>query len=130
MESSALAASSPTTRSAVTNGKRAFVRGDGKSVWARRHRDLVSMHVADMGGANFLSEAQISLVKRAATIEVELEGLEGKLSKGEDIDLDAFTRAAGHLRRILETLGIKRAPRDVTPSLAEYLASQKHGASA
>ncbi len=74
-----------------------------------------------MGGADRLSEAQISLVKRASTIEVQLEFEEGRLSKGEEIDLDGFTRAAGHLRRILETLGIERAKRDVTPNpLAEH----------
>jgi len=101
-------------RSAVSNGRRSFVDGDGKSVWARRHRDLVELHVADMGGGDRLSEAQISLVKRASTIEVQLEFEEGRLSKGEEIDLDAFTRVAGHLRRILETLGIERAKRDVT----------------
>jgi len=51
-----------------------------------------------------------------------LEQLEGKLSKGEPVDLDSYTRASSHLRRILETLGIERRPRDVTPSVTEYVA--------
>ena len=58
-----------------------------------------------------------------ATIEIELEQLEGKLSKGEAVDLDGYTRAAGHLRRILESLGLERKQRDVTPSVAEYVES-------
>ena len=33
--------------------------------------------------------------------------------------------AAGHLRRILETLGIERKPRDVTPTLEQYLAEKE-----
>ena len=37
--------------------------------------------------------------------------------------LDAFTRAASHLRRLLETLGLRRRPRDV-PTLAQYLQSK------
>lgn len=74
-----------------------------------------------MGGADRLSEAQISLIKRASSIEVELEQLEGRLSKGEEVDLDAYTRAASHLRRILEALGLERAKRDVTPSLADII---------
>jgi hypothetical protein len=41
------------------------------------------------------------------------------------VDLDGYTRAASHLRRILETLGIKRVPRDVTPDLHDYIAAQR-----
>jgi hypothetical protein len=107
-------------RSAVTNRKRLFVEGDGRSPWARRWRDLVELHAGDLGGIDVLSEAQFSLIKRAATIEVELELSEGRMSMGQEVDLDIFTRSAGHLRRILETLGIERQPRDVTPDPLEY----------
>ena len=110
-------AKSPRQRSAVTNGKRAFVDGDGNAAWTRRWRDLVSAHVSDLGGTDILSEAQSSLCRRVATIEIELEQLEGKLSKGEAVDLDAYTRAAGHLRRILELLGLERRSKDLTPSV-------------
>ena len=64
----------------------------------------------------------MSLVRRASAIECELEQMEGLLSRGESVDLDAFTRAAGHLRRILETLGLERKSRDATPSLEQYAA--------
>ncbi len=104
-----------TLRSAVTNGRKLFVNGDGNSAWSRRYRDLIAAHVSDLGGRDLLSEAQIGLVKRAAAIELELEQLEGKLSQGEEVDLDAFGRAASHLRRLWETLGIERRARDVTP---------------
>jgi hypothetical protein len=108
-------------RSAVTNGKRLFVEGDGNTKWSRRYRDLIAAHVVDLGGAELLSEAQASLVRRASAIEVELEEMEGKLSMGLPVDLDLFTRSASHLRRILETLGLERRPKDVTPSLRTYL---------
>jgi hypothetical protein len=49
------------------------------------------------------------------------------VSIGKAIDLDQFGRLAGHYRRICETLGIERRKRDLTPSLAEYLA-EKRGA--
>lgn len=113
-------------RSQVTNGRRTFVDGDGKSAWARRRRDVIELHVSDMGGWDALSEAQISLATRAAVIQVELEQMEGKLSMGEEVNLDAYTRAAGHLRRILETIGIERRPRDVT-SIVDIL--REHSAS-
>jgi hypothetical protein len=55
-------------RSAVTNGERAFVLGDGNSPWARRQRDLIALHIADLGGEERLSENQLSLCRRAATL--------------------------------------------------------------
>ena len=95
-------------RSAVSNGRRLFVDGDGNSAWSRRYRDLIVGHVSDLGGRDMLSEAQLSLIKRASTLELELEQAEGRLSKGEQIDLDCYGRAASHLRRILESLGLER----------------------
>jgi hypothetical protein len=109
-------------RSAVTNGTRALVVGDGNSPWARRQRDLMAMHAEDAGGAESLSAAQLSLCQRAATLETELEFLEGQLSLGQRVDMDCYGRLAGHLRRILETLGVERKARDVTPSLDEVVA--------
>jgi hypothetical protein len=111
-------------RSAVTNGRRLFVVGDGNSAWSRRYRDLIAGHLSDLGGTQVLSESQISLVRRASAIECELEQMEGRLSCGESVDLDAFTRAASHLRRILETLGLERRPRNVQ-TLGEYLAARE-----
>jgi hypothetical protein len=133
METSAVRAASNTKpsrqRSAVTNGKRVFVDGDGNAAWTRRWRDLVQAHEQDLGGAESLSEAQSSLVRRVATIEIELEQLEGKLSKGEAVDLDGYTRAAGHLRRILESLGLERRSRDVTPpNPLDYAAAREDAA--
>jgi hypothetical protein len=116
-----------TVRSAVTNRKRLFVEGGGRSAWARRYRDLLELHADDLGGAGLLSEAQHSLIRRVATLEIELERLEGRLSEGNDVDLDVYARTASHLRRILETLGIERAKRDVTPDIRTYL-EQEGGA--
>jgi hypothetical protein len=117
-------ARSSRARSRVTNGRTLFVEGDGRGPWARRWRDLCEAHIADLGGAASLSEAQRSLIRRCATIEVELERIEGRLSGGESCDLSAYATAAGHLRRILETLGIERKPRDVTPPFQQYLAQK------
>jgi hypothetical protein len=35
--------------------------------------------------------------------------------------IEIYGRIASHVRRILETLGVERRPRDVTPSLQSYL---------
>jgi hypothetical protein len=101
-------------RSAVTSGRQMFVQGDPNSAWARRFHDLVQGHVSDLGGRLILSEAQFALCKRAAGLECELEQMEGRMSLGEEVSLDSYGRAASHLRRILETLGLERKARDVT----------------
>jgi hypothetical protein len=109
----------PAQRSAVSNGKRLFVEGDGRSPWSRRYYDLIALHVGDLGGRANLSEAQLALIKRAATLEVELEQMEGRLSLGESVDLDVFGRASGNLRRIWESLGLRREARDITAETDE-----------
>jgi hypothetical protein len=101
-------------RSAVTSGRKAFIAGDPNSAWARRFHDLVVRHVGDLGGRDVLSEAQFSLIRRATSIECELERMDALLSTGAEVDLDSYGRAASHLRRIFETLGIGRKCRDVT----------------
>jgi hypothetical protein len=35
--------------------------------------------------------------------------------------LDLYQRTAGNLRRVLEALGLKRRPREVNPTLDQYL---------
>ncbi|MCC3245442.1 hypothetical protein LG047_08925 [Methylocystis sp. WRRC1] len=116
-------------RSRVSNGRRVFIQGDGSSAWARRWKDLIALHAEDLGGIACLSEAQMSLIRRAATLEIELERVEGLLSQGNSVDLDAFARVAGHLRRIIETLGVRREKRDVTPTL-DILVKKHHAARA
>jgi hypothetical protein len=98
-------------RSAVTSGRQMFVQGDPNSAWARRFHDLVQGHISDLGGRSIVSEARFALCKRAAGLECELEQMEGRLSLGEEINLDSYGRAASHLRRILETLGFERKAR-------------------
>jgi hypothetical protein len=100
-------------RSAVTSGRRLFVLGDPNSAWARRFYDLVQGHISDLGGRSNISEAQFALCKRAAGLECELEQMEGRMSLGEHVDVDRYGRAASHLRRILESVGLKRQARTV-----------------
>jgi hypothetical protein len=108
-------------RSAITSGRKLFVEGDPNSAWSRRYYDLVVGHINDLGGRDLLSEAQLSLIRRASAIECELERLDAALSLGEAVDLDSYGRATSHLRRLFEVLGLKRQQRDLTPSLADIL---------
>jgi hypothetical protein len=97
---------------------------DGRSTWARRLRDLVESHCEDLGGAPTLSEAQRSIVRRAAALTVELESLERRFALAGEAtsdDLDLYSRASSTLRRLLESIGLERKARDVTPDLDTYL---------
>jgi hypothetical protein len=112
-------------RSAVTSGRKLFVEGDPNSAWSRRYSDLVNHHVQDIScglGRNVLSEAQLSLIRRASAIECELERLDALLSVGEEINLDEYGRATSHLRRLFEVLGVERKPRDVSLTLNQIQA--------
>ena len=84
------------------------------------------MHVADLGGDDCISAAELSIIRRASVIATELERLKSKFALAGEAapsDLDLYQRGAGYLRRLLEAIGLKRRPRDVTPTLDEYLAS-------
>jgi hypothetical protein len=125
---STAAVSSPPrrTRSRVTNGS-LFIEGvDQRSTWVRRAKDVAALLVSDHGGAGMVSEAEKLIIRRAAVIEVELNRMEKRFAQAGEApaaDLDAYQRAAGNQRRLLESVGLKRVPRDVTPSLENFHAN-------
>jgi hypothetical protein len=101
---------------------------DGRSTWVRRLRDVVSAHTGDLGGVEAMSAAERSIVRRAATLTVELERLETKFAEAGEAsatDIDLYQRTANSLRRLLESVGLQRRARDVTPSLTEYLTAKR-----
>jgi hypothetical protein len=103
------------SRSSVTNGKRLFVEHRGDTAWARRFRDVLVEIISDLGGLDVLSEGQKQLARRAATLCITCERLEGKAAAGEDIDLAQYGMLTDRLGRTFARLGLKRRPRDVTP---------------
>jgi hypothetical protein len=115
----------PQARSRVSNGRMfADQTVDGRTSWARRLRDLLVLHINDLGGEANISAAEHSICRRIAAITVELELLEKKFAlKGTGAsadDLDLYLRAANSVRRMLETIGLQRRSKDVT-SLSDYL---------
>jgi hypothetical protein len=88
----------PNQVSQVTTGKRCFVDiGDGRSAWAKRWGDLILAHANDLGGLEMLSEAQLSICRRASAIECELEAMEGRMSASQVIDIAVYARLTGVL---------------------------------
>ncbi len=114
----------PTARSRITNGSELLSGVDGRSVWARRMRDLIEAHTNDLGGPDVCSHAERSILRRVACLSVELEHLEARFALSDGAtsqDLDLYQRTANSLRKLLETTGLKRRAVDVTPVLSEYI---------
>jgi hypothetical protein len=116
-------------RSRVTNGRTLFIKGGGGPVettaWHRRLKDLFQDHVADLGGIEHCSTAEQSLCRRAANLELQLELIErfwaGNGGQASERTLHLYQRVTSSLRRVLESLGLQRRQKDVTPTLKEYL---------
>jgi hypothetical protein len=78
-----------------------------------------------MGGVDALSEAEKSLIRRASSLELQLEMLEHKWAladyQADHQDLQVYQRVTNSLRRLLESLGLQRRARDVNLSLRDKL---------
>jgi hypothetical protein len=115
----------PAQRSRVTNGKSVFVTRKLSGPWARRFRDVLAEIINDLGGFDLLSEGQKQLARRATTISIACEQLEGACAQGSDIDLEVYGKLSDRLGRCFGRLGLERRSRDVTPTLSEYLQSNQ-----
>ena len=108
-------------RSAVSNGTRLHVIKPGDTAWARRLRDVLGEIVSDLGGPDILSEGQRQLARRAATLSIACEKLEGEIATGKDIDLEQYGQLTDRLGRCFNRLGLKRQARDVGPTLGDLI---------
>jgi hypothetical protein len=114
-------------RSRISNGSDLLPNIDGRSTYARRMRDLIAMHISDLGGVENISADERSLAQRCACITTELEFLESRFATAGGAtpeDLQLYCGAASVLNRLLTSLGLRRRPRDVSLDLGQYLASQ------
>lgn len=118
-------------RSRIANGTELLPGIDARSTWARYFRDVVESMEAHVGGASRQTEPERLLTRRVAALEAEMIAMEARFatlrSKGEAPtagDLDLYSRLSNTQRRHLETLGIKRQPRDLVPDLRTYVQGQ------
>ncbi len=111
------------TRSRVSNGHDVLPNVDGRSVIARRYRDIATAILVDQGGADRCSESRTQLIRRFAAAAVLAEQMESKLANGEEIDIQEHATLSSTLVRLAAKIGIDRLPIDVTPGLDDYLAS-------
>jgi hypothetical protein len=119
-DSSTVVARPLTIRSAVTNDPLLLRGVDGRSMVARRYRDVAISLADDLGGQDKLSEASKILVRQAAAMTVQVESLQSKIVAGEDIDLEQLTRLSNVLGRTLQRLGLKKPRAKPISPLAEH----------
>jgi hypothetical protein len=110
----------PSARSRVSNGKDLFLDGvDGRSVVARRYRDILAQLTSDIGGDP--SEAQSIIIRRATQLAVWCEQAEAESAAGSPLNIGEYATATNTLRRLLLDLGLERRMRDITIPASRYL---------
>jgi hypothetical protein len=77
-------------------------RSDGRTIAARRFRELVESFEKELGGK--LSEVDQSLVRQAANLVQVSERLQADVIAGAQVDADAMVRISSEARRILGML--------------------------
>jgi len=93
--------------------------------WARRFKALCLILQAILAAWSNLSTGELQLIRRASMLSAECEKQE-TLAAREDVnfDVDSYVVKTNALKRVLEVLGLKRVPRDITPDLRSYLAGK------
>ena len=113
----------------MSNGSRLHVVTPGDTAWARRFRDVLNQILDDITPSDGrLSEGQRQLARRAATLCITCEKLEGIAATGADIDLEVYGKITDRLGRAFHRLGLKRQQRETTPDLDQYLAMKARAA--
>jgi hypothetical protein len=109
-------------RSRISNGKDILPGVDGRSLIARRYRDIASAILIDQGGADQCSESRQQLIRRFAACACIAEQLENRLAGGEEIDVAQHALLCSTLARLATRIGLARVAKDVTPlRLDQYL---------
>jgi hypothetical protein len=96
---------------------------DGRTRAAQAVRSTMTAIATDLGGSEHLSTGEHQIIKRAALTGAMLEDMAARWLLGEPVDPALYATLSNAERRLLETVGLKRRARDVTPTLREYLAS-------
>jgi hypothetical protein len=113
-------------QAAVSNGTSLLVHVDGRSVWMRRLRDLTRAHINQLGGEGNISHAENVLIRRTAMLTLQCEIMDKRFAENNGEApawmLELYCRTSNSLRRLLDSLGLQRRARNVTPpTLEQYL---------
>jgi hypothetical protein len=108
-------------RSRLSNGRDVLPDVDGRSVIARRYRDIVCAVASDQGGAEHLSESRLQLIRRFSAASVLAEQMEARLARGEQINIQEYSLLVSTIVRVAQRIGIERHAKNIMPTLSDYL---------
>ena len=97
---------------------------DGRTKAARLYRAALTALIEDRGGAEAMSNGELLLARRAAGAATLCDMIESQIVAGEELKPDrvaSYLAASNAFRRLVVTLGLERAQRDVTPRLRDVL---------
>jgi hypothetical protein len=97
---------------------------DGRTRAAQVVKQTISAIVSDLGGEQNISTAEQQLIESAAVTGAMCESLATRWLLGEAVDPSQYATLSNAQRRLLETVGLRRVQRDITPDLPTYLASR------
>ncbi len=108
-------------KSKISNGHDLLPDVDGRTLVARRYRDIASAMVVDAGGIEQVSEARLQLIRRFSAAACLAEQMESQLVNGESVDIAEHALLCSTMVRVARQIGVDRITRDVTPSLSDLL---------
>jgi len=98
-------------RSRTTNGSQFLPQVDGRSIIARRYRDIARALQIEQGGD--VSEARLQLIRRFSAAAVLAEQLESKLANGEEINIVEHCQLTSTMVRVAQRIGIDRIAKNI-----------------
>jgi hypothetical protein len=113
----------PGARSRVTNGKQVVAGVDGRSLTARRYRDLVAELCAELGGE--LGQAELLQIRTVASLVLHGELLTAAMINGDAVNSEELTRVANGAARLLAALRRRIKPKPGRPSHRERLLAER-----
>jgi hypothetical protein len=124
---STAARASTTNRAKISNDPRYLAGHSGRTPAGRRRRDLVTVFVDALGGADKVTGVQLMDIRRAAELTALAEETRAKaLCEGtSSVDLAALVRLEGAASRAVRALGVKSGPAATrAPTIGEWLAAR------
>jgi hypothetical protein len=87
-------------------------------------RETIAAIEADQGGRDQMTTAMQKVAETAAVTTAMVNDMAAKWLNGEEVDPALFCTLGNAQRRLFETIGFSRVPKNVTPSVSEYLAKK------
>lgn len=110
----------PKAATKVMNQTQVLPGVDGRSLMARRVRELSQQMVSDCGGD--VTQTRLAIIMRACVLLARIEQAEAAALDGRaELEPQAHVLMVNCARRLLCDIGLERVARDVTPNLDRYI---------